>query len=341
MKKRISILDVARTAGVSKSTVSRVLNGESASEYARSAVRQAIEKTNYHPNVMARGLRGVKTRVVGIVTVNCNAFLENHISQRFAGMNEILLQAGYSMLLINSDIDSDISPLQNGLRFLQENRIDGLICIGQPDESDDLQKIQEFREVVYTGERINQSKGFRVYLGNYNYSRDLYQYLFSNGHRKILTLVGQYTGRALRVRREDAYQDICRLYGSAFDEASFFNYAAYASARRDQLQGILQAFHDGGYTAIFADNDELAYQIEAFFSEKGLLNAQDYSIVTIYRSGKAVEESEITGIELSDYRYGEVCARLILDVIENPALEYQDVVIPYQFHIQNSVKNID
>lgn len=340
MKKKISILDVAREAGVSKSTVSRVLNGEAVSEQARAAVQRAIETVDYRPHAMTSKLHNIKNHVIGIVTVGPDIFGGNNMSQRLAGIGEVLIQAGYSIMLVTAPPNSTISALQNGFRFLEENRIDGLISTSDLDEAADSEKAQKFRKVVYTGERISPRKGFRVYLGNYNYSRDLYQYLFSNGHRKILTLIGEHASSTMRVRREDAYRDVCQLYGENFCENTFFNYSAYASTQKEQLEGILQTFRDGGYTAVYADTHELAQDIVSFFETKGLVLAKQYSIVTIYRTLEAVDKCPITGVELSDYRYGEICANLMLDIISNPALEYQDVIIPYQLHVRKSVRNI-
>ena len=289
---------------------------------------------------MTSKLHNIKNHVIGIVTVGPDIFGGNNMSQRLAGISEVLIQAGYSIMLVTAPPNSTISALQNGFRFLEENRIDGLISTSDLDEAADSEKAQKFRKVVYTGERISPRKGFRVYLGNYNYSRDLYQYLFSNGHRKILTLIGEHASSTMRVRREEAYRDVCQLYGEDFCENTFFNYSAYASTQKEQLEGILQTFRDGGYTAVYADTHELAQDIVSFFETNGLVLAKQYSIVTIYRTLEAVDKCPITGVELSDYRYGEICANLMLDIISNPALEYQDVIIPYQLHVRKSVRNI-
>lgn len=165
MKKKISILDVAREAGVSKSTVSRVLNGEAVSEQARAAVQRAIETVGYRPHAMTSKLHNIKNHVIGIVTVGPDIFGGNNMSQRLAGISEVLIQAGYSIMLVTVPPNSTISALQNGFRFLEENRIDGLISTSDLDEAADSEKAQKFRKVVYTGERISPRKGFRVYLG--------------------------------------------------------------------------------------------------------------------------------------------------------------------------------
>lgn len=89
-----SILEVARRAGVSKSTVSRVLNGGSVSEKARLAVECAIQEMDYHPNGIARVLRGAKSSVIGVACNSVNALMNPSLTLRFAGYKQCAGTAG-------------------------------------------------------------------------------------------------------------------------------------------------------------------------------------------------------------------------------------------------------
>ena len=130
----VSILDVAKYAGVSKSTVSRVLTGGSVSEKAERAVMQAIKELNYYPNGIARGLRGASSQVIGVLGIDSHAIFNKSLSTRLAGINSILSQAGYSLLLIHSPQMELTAAFVKGIRFWEEIRVDGINLQGCWDE---------------------------------------------------------------------------------------------------------------------------------------------------------------------------------------------------------------
>ena len=98
-----SIVDVAKKAGVSKSTVSRVLTGGSVSEKTIQAVRRAMEELDYVPNRNAQGLRGAPAYTIGVAVSDPDALLRRSLTTRLAGMNHVFSQMGYSFLLINGN----------------------------------------------------------------------------------------------------------------------------------------------------------------------------------------------------------------------------------------------
>ncbi|MBP8856013.1 MAG: LacI family DNA-binding transcriptional regulator [Oscillospiraceae bacterium] len=337
-----SIWDVAKRAGISKSTVSRVMNGGSASEKTRAAVLDAIEELQYYPNGMARGLRGIKSKVVGVVTLGTNAFEDTSTACRFAGMNNVFLASGYSMLLINPFLEPTESILANAFRYLRESRVDGLIFIGSIDSEKDRALAKQHRELVYTGERIDEKSGFRLYLGNYHYSRDLYSYLISNGHKRILTLnTRSAAATSYSERRRAAYQEVCALFNLAPDNQSFIYTKDAGLSDKEICEILYKQFVEGRYTAIFSDSMHLARDTIAYFASRGLALRDDYSLVSIER-GNACDNSEnpITSVCLPDHEYGEACAALMLEVLENPELTMKDVVMPYSFKVRSSVRNI-
>lgn len=120
-----SIVDVARRVGTSKSTVSRVLNGGSVSETTKAAVLAAINQMEYYPNGMARGLRGIKSRVIGVVAESENTFESPMLVRRMAGISRICIENGYSILMIVPTPNAKDGIVANAFRFLQENRVDG------------------------------------------------------------------------------------------------------------------------------------------------------------------------------------------------------------------------
>lgn len=336
-----SILEVARRAGVSKSTVSRVLNGGSVSEKARVAVQRAIEELDYHPNGIARVLRGAKSGVIGVACNSVNALMNPSLTLRFAGINSVLEQQGYSLLLVSINTGESDSNLDKALRFLDEQRIDGLIILGDVDDEKERRRLLQYRQVVYTGERILPDKGFRIYMGNYNYSRDMYAYLFGCGHRKVLSMMVNNASRRMHRARIEAYASVCQQYDVPCQADMVFRMVDTQDTTRQKLQAAYDAFCSTGATAIFVDSTEFANSLITFFSGYGLEVVRDYSLAAVER-GKLKGQGDpfITSICLPDFEYGVSCARLMLEVLEDETVEYRDVTVPYQLKVRFSVRNI-
>ena len=336
-----SILEVARRAGVSKSTVSRVLNGGSVSEKARLAVECAIQEMDYHPNGIARVLRGAKSSVIGVACNSVNALMNPSLTLRFAGINSVLEQQGYAMLLLTIDTGTT-SSLEKALRFLDEQRIDGLIILGDVDNEKERRRLLEYRQVVYTGERILPDKGFRIYMGNYHYSRDMYAYLFGCGHRRVLSMMVNNASERMYRARIGAYASVCQEYDVPCQPEMVYRMVDPTVTTRQKLQTTYDAFRATGATAIFVDSTEFANSLITFFSGYGLEVVRDYSLTAVER-GKVKGQGDpfITSICLPDFEYGVRCARLMLEVLEDESLEYRDVTVPYTLKVRSSVRDLN
>lgn len=337
----VSILEVAKYAGVSKSTVSRVLTGGSVSEKAEKAVRQAILELDYHPNGIARGLRGASSRVIGVVSDDRNVFLTRSMTTRLAGMNSVFSKAGYSLLVINADQEGKKQELEKGVHFLEEKRVDGLILLGDIDDERQLGYLDRFRPIVYTGERVNADRGFRVYMGNYQYSRDAYSYLMANGHRRIVTVMICRSSQKMKMRRWAAWQEMCRVFSVVPQEDDFLNLCENSGDMTEKLNFVYEVFRKKRATAFFVDSIEFANSMVNFFQRIGLELRKDYSVVAVERG--ATEETKdalITAVTLPDYEYGIRCGELMLEVLRDSRLNYRDVSIPYTFEVRHSVRNL-
>ena len=121
----MDINQIAQMAGVSRATVSRYLNDGYVSQEKRAAIRRVIEKTGYVPSRQAKTLRTGKTDVVGVVLPKINSA---SVSRMVAGITPVLNDAGYQVLLANTD--NDAAREVEFLRlFAEKSRVDGVILI--------------------------------------------------------------------------------------------------------------------------------------------------------------------------------------------------------------------
>lgn len=272
-----SILDIAQKAGVSKSTISRVINGGSVSPKTRKIVEDTMREMGYSPNYMARGLRGVHNTVVGILSLGSSMFSHPSISRRIAGILDTLGKT--TATCSSSTICSSIARPRvcaPSMCAICGIRDPGTDTLGWDDLPEVQQAANQFRNVVYGGERLQMNRGFRVYHGNYYYSADLYHLLVMNGHRRILTTVGfEPQDEQFRRARMRAWESTCLQAGIPYDEDSFYRSPMERTLTEEYLSGLYRAFRKGKYTALFADEMSHATAILLYFREKGLRCPED------------------------------------------------------------------
>lgn len=123
MGKTITLDDVAKEAGVSRKTVSRVINANGyVSEATRQRVELAVDKLGYRPNLVARSLASDRSTVIGLMIPSIT---NRYFSQVIAGVESVAQENEYSVLLLNSYGDGDRE--RDVLRLLEEHRVDGLV----------------------------------------------------------------------------------------------------------------------------------------------------------------------------------------------------------------------
>ena len=121
----MTIKEIAKLAGVSSAAVSRYLNGGYVSEEKKEQIRSVIEKTGYQPSAQARILRTKKASLVGVVVPKINS---ESISRATAGIEKILSERNYQMLLAGTD--NTPSKEVSYMRLFENYPVDGIILIG-------------------------------------------------------------------------------------------------------------------------------------------------------------------------------------------------------------------
>lgn len=180
-----TIFDVAKRAGVSKSTVSRVLNHpDSVKEKTRTAIERAIRELNYTPSYFAQGIRTGKTKTIAmLVPEYSNMFY----SEMFRGVEDTALAHGYMVLVCNTERHSNSE--EEYIEELLRRNVDGIIYNTYQINEKTIRYLQEISDkipVVFM-DRIFQKNAEISYVltDGYNSTRKAVHYLFERGKRKI------------------------------------------------------------------------------------------------------------------------------------------------------------
>ncbi len=193
-----TIVDVARLAGVSLSTVSHVMNGtRNVSDDARQRVEMAIRETGYVRDASARAMRRARTDSVGLVVSDTG---QPVFAEMVRGVEEVASQHGLTLLLANSAEDPDREAA--ALRVLAERRVDGLI-IARSARSDDAQlKIWRKSGIpIVLLDRMGDATLDQVGVDNIEPMATLVSHMLDQGHTRVALLAGDTAVATLAERR--------------------------------------------------------------------------------------------------------------------------------------------
>ncbi len=180
--------DVARQAGVSKAQAARALGGYGAvSEEVQIRVTQAAETLGYRPNELARSMNTGRSNTIGVIVGD----IENpHFGLALRGMADVARQAGFHLLLSNSD--ETVEEEREAVRVMLDKRVDGIIvapCSSLACDNDHLKQVLTEGRALMTFDRSVEGLDVETIQADFlNVARDATQLLLNAGHHRIAYL---------------------------------------------------------------------------------------------------------------------------------------------------------
>jgi LacI family transcriptional regulator len=271
-KSVVNLHMVAERAGVSPSTVSRILNGTAVvSDDKRGAVDRAIAELGFVPNPVARGLAGGRTLSIGVLT---QAIDSPFYGAALRGIEDALGQAGYSPLFMSGHWQADEEA--RCIDVLRARRVDGLIVLTGRLSDNALRAVAKTLPVVVTGRTLNAPNLYSLSFDNAAGARMATQHLIDQGHKRIAFIAGD-------PRHPDAV-DRQAGYLAALDAAGLRvlpELIMPGQFHEDSgVVAVEQLFHTRQrFTAIFAANDQMAFGAALALHRRGLRVPDDVSLV--------------------------------------------------------------
>jgi DNA-binding LacI/PurR family transcriptional regulator len=307
----VTIEEVARIAGVSRSTVSRVVNGSPAvSPEASEAVRQAIESLNYVPNRAARSLASSRALAIAVIIPEDlhRFFGDPFFASTVSGINAAIAASEYVLTLAIASNDPD----DKMIGYVRSGSIDGAIVVSHHANDTFVERITAAVPVVYGGRPASGAPdAYYVDIDNAQGARDAVEYLIGQGHRSIATITGPMT-MAASVDRLEGYRQAlaaARLRPGAVADGDFTAEGG-AAAMRSILTGKRP-------DAVFVASDLMARGAIGVLQSAGLRVPEDIAVIGFDDSPVATGIAPmLTTMRQPSYEQGERMARVLLDVLE-------------------------
>lgn len=327
----VTIYDVARIAGVSMATVSRVVNGNTnVKPSTRKKVLKAIEDLGYRPNAVARGLASKKTTTIGVVLPDISSLFFAELAR---GIEDIANMYHYDIILSSSDQnrDKEIQLLNN----LLEKQVDGVLFLGGEVTEEHRQLFESTTvPIVLVSSADPQKKLPSVRIDMERASYDAVQFLINNGHKRIAFLTTRL--RSHFQQRYNGYVQALKANNIPFDDDLVVEIQPVYEAAIRIATNLLKL--SNAPTAFFTFNDEIAIGAIHAVQDQGLRVPDDVEVIGFNNTRfSQMVRPMLTTVVQPIYDIGAVSMRLLTKLINNEET-HMEVVLPHRIEIRQSTK---
>jgi LacI family transcriptional regulator, repressor for deo operon, udp, cdd, tsx, nupC, and nupG len=329
-----NIYEVARRAGVSTATVSRVMSGQKnvVSAATRRRVMRAVEQLGYTPNSAAKNLRTLKTRKL-LVTVPdiANPFFALILQ----GIEDAAQREDYAVLL--GDTQHDPVREDRYAQMLRRKEADGLIFLGHrlpPEAEQIVAAASPACAPIVNGCEFSPQLGVpSVHIDNGKAAQEALDYLYTLGHRRIGVVTGPLVSPLSRDRLRGAMA--CAKVAGFTDRLMTVNGDFSIGSGVAAAERLLQTRTPP--TAIFCFNDEMAMGVIETARRHGVRIPEQLSVVGFddIRFARHTDPP-LTTVAQPMREIGEGCVRLLLEILRGQAIEPVSITLPHELTIRGS-----
>lgn len=331
----MTMKEIAQLAGVSKATVSRVINNsQNVSPSLRKKVDKVLKETGYTPNLLAQELATKQTKLIGIILPRIGVDVFSKIVE---GISAELKKEGYNIILASSK--EQIEEEFNYFDIFQKKQVDGIIFFPYKiteEHVDFLNKVDT--PLVIMGREVSRIRASYITYDDYYSSKEIVNHLIANGHKKI-AYIGLEDDISVQNLRKDGYCDALIENKIDIKEEYITTGNFEMNSGYDAMEKLLKL--EDKPTAVFSVLDGMAYGAMRCIADKGLRVPEDISVAGIDdMETSALYIPRLTTINF-DYAFSGSCAgKLILEKINNKNSMNKRIVISYNIKIRESVINI-
>ena len=332
-KQTITIYDVAREAGVSMATVSRVVNGNpNVKPSTRKKVSDVIDRLNYRPNAVARGLASKKTTTVGVIIPDVTNM---YFSSLARGIDDIASMYNYNIILANSDGDSDKEI--RVLNTVLAQQVDGVIFMGHQLSAKVRREIELTDTPVVLAATLDEKDELPNITIDYESAIfDSTSLLLENGNDKV-ALFGMDIDAIKQSLTTAGYKRAIEEAGKTVDESLIVRVPSDRKTLEDVdfAEKVLKT----GATAAVVEDDRFAIMLLNQLTEKGVKIPEEFEIISAKNSPLIdIVRPKITSITQPLYGLGAVAMRLLTKLMNDEENDEIHITLPYKFSKQDSTK---
>lgn len=330
----VTIYDVAREANVSMATVSRVVNGNpNVKPTTRKKVLDVIERLEYRPNAVARGLASKKTTTVGVIIPDISSIFYAELAR---GIEDIATMYKYNIILSNSDQNTE-----KELRLLNTmlgKQVDGIVFMGGNITDAHVEEFKRSPVPIVLAGSIEKTEVIpSVNIDYRQASFDAVQAFIDQGHRDIAFLVGPLHDAINQTEKLEGYKEALAKAGIEYREEYVFEGEDTYDSGIEAWEKLSQL--DTKPSAVLAGNDEMALGIMHGAQDAGLVIPNDLEVITSDNTRLSLMvRPQLSSIVQPLYDIGAVAMRLLTKYMNKEEVQEHTVILPHRIEMRGSTK---
>ena len=328
-----TIADVAKRAGVSIATVSRVINNKVKVDiHTREKVVKAIQELNYVPNLMARGLMLNQTNTVGVFLPDIGGHFYSGI---ISGIDDTANHQKYHILL--NRIRETSGTYQQVMQLTNEGRVDGLIIMSPTITEIEIQKLGESQYPVVLIDSWKESKYMdSIRVNNYYGAREMTEHLVKHHQYQRIAFIGGPINEPDTRLRLDGFKSTLDYYHLPLIDEYIMD-GDFSVSTGYKCLGKLLTSKVRPPEAVFCANDEIAKGAMDAVLEKGIAVPKDIAVVGFddVEFAKHLRPA-LTTVRQPIYQMGCIAMQKLFHAIENRHQENEIILLPTELMIRES-----
>ena len=329
--KKLTIVDIAKMAGVGSTTVSRYFNGGNLKKETREKIKKIVEEYNYTPNTFAKALKGTDSKIIGVIVPCLHSYVS---SNTLKYIDKNLKENNYETLIMNADFDEE--KQLDYIRKLARMNVDGIILLPTTMSKSYESTIKSIDvPVVLLGQEGEYT--YSVEYNDFNAARDLSNFVLACGHRKIAYLGVGEEDIAVGYYRKLGFMTTLEKYNLSPVDVLITNFGMEDSycLTNENIDKLKKA------TCLICATDNLAYGAIKALEENGLNIGTDYSVAAFgdYASS-ALLKSPLTTIKFNLEDAAKKTVEMLLNVIKKKETEMK-ILIGYDLKTRSSVVDLN
>lgn len=331
-----TIKDIAKMAGVSMTTVSKVVNGKTfdIGDKTVARVQKILDDQNYIPNQAARSMRTNKSMTIGLIIPDIRNPFFTEIAR---GAEDEAYRNGYNIMLSNSD-DVFIKEVSH-INSMVQKQVDGILICASNERGSDSNHFLGKNLPTIAIDRPFKSPNLisSITTENTDGAYKAVEYLLKQGHRKILHLAGPKNNE-VSISRLNGYVKAFRDVNVDFDERDII-FGEFSS--QSGYSALMNLDFIKEYTAIFCSNDMVAFGALSALKEKGILVPEEVSLMGVddVEYARLVYPS-LTTIDQSAYDLGVVSVKEMINHFKGKKIP-EKIKLKQHLVIRDSVSSLE
>ena len=329
--KKLTIVDIAKMAGVGTTTVSRYFNGGNLKKETRERIKEIVDKYNYTPNTFAKALKSTDSKIIGVIVPCLHSYISGNTLKY---LDKELKENNYETLIMNANFDEN-KQLEY-IKKLARINVDGIILLPTTMSKAYESTIKSIDvPVVVLGQEGEYT--YSVEYNDFNAARDLTNYVLASGHKKIAYLGVGEDDIAVGYYRKLGVLRALEKYNLEPENILITNFGMEEGYEivKENIEKLKED------SCLICATDNLAYGAIKALEEEGLNVGEDYSVAAFgdYTSS-ALLKSPLTTIKFDLKDAAKQTVEMLLNVIKKEETAMK-LLIGYELKIRDSVVDLN